>query len=278
MRVLKNIYLIVGAVILVSSLMASPLTERIASLKVTAKTTDDRALLAIYHVFASDYSNTAKISKDLFFLTRDWNYLLNEGLSRSILKDPYAMNVWRDFLLLQNKERPGPRWISLAEKCRGILLAEAVTEEEAWIEEIRLCFRGKGYYTAKMLIDIYEKYGGKKDLDFLREMRAECLYRSACYSEAISIYQKRFTETSDEYYIYTQAKCYNKMNAWIESRGLLLSINDEKLKTFNYYYFLALASQGLQLDSEMKGYVVQAKAKSNNEKELALLQGMTKSL
>ncbi len=256
---------------------AGTLSNQIATLEnPPPKTRDEAAVLIHHYLFAREYKKAAELSRSMYGLTKEWGHLFNEALARTAVRDSYGERVWKSYLELSDKEQGGPKWRGMAEKIRDTLISGQVQNEEDFIRWIRECYYGRGYYTAWVLTDIYEKYDGKKDLDFLREMRGDMLFRSGFTEEAIALYQRLYTERGDEYFLYQQARCYLKLNNSLAARGLLLSIKDDSKKNFNYYYTLARAGLALNMENEVKTYMSEARNRAQSGREMKLLEDLTK--
>ncbi|MBL8995549.1 MAG: hypothetical protein JNM63_19540, partial [Spirochaetia bacterium] len=192
------------------------------------------------------------------------------------LQETRAVTVWKSYVDLPEREQGGPRWKAMGEKLRDTAISGKVQSEDEFIQWIRECYYGRGYYTAWVLTEIYEKCGGKKDLAFLREMRGDLLLRSGFAEEAVELYRKLYTERGDEYFIYQQARCYMKMNDSLAARGLLLSIKDEGLKNFNYYYILCRTGLALNMEGEVKTYMSEARSRAQSSRDVELLDSLKK--
>lgn len=260
-----------------AGLFAVPLTNQIARFEnPPPKNADEAAFLIHHYLFANQFKKAADLSRSMYSLTKEWGHLFNEALARTALQETRAAVVWKSYIELPEREQGGPRWKSMGEKLRDVAISGRVQNEDEFVQWIRECYYGKGFYTAWILTEIYEKYGGKQNLAFLRELRGDLLLRSGFAEEAVELYRKLYTERGDEYFLYQQARCYMKMNDSLAARGLLLSIKDEGLKNFNYYYILCRTGLALNMDSEVKTYMSEARSRAQSSRDVELLDSLKK--
>ncbi|MBN8219073.1 MAG: hypothetical protein J0L75_20710 [Spirochaetes bacterium] len=264
------ILLLIGA--LPAWTLGESLSNLIAGLEVTRRSKADLAQLIYWQQFDGQYAKASQTARSLYILDPGWGPLFDELLSRLAAKDPLVAITVRDLYGLPEKEKPGPRWMARIDMLRDISLSGKINDEDrylAWVQEL---WYAKGWSLTKVAIDIYEKYGGKKDLAFLWEIRVEAYFKAGFPDEAIAWWKALYRKTGDEYYLYQQARIYFRREQFAETWGLLKTMRDENLMSFHYYFMLCKSCRALNFREDMNASLSMARSKIGSDRESQLFQ------
>lgn len=254
------------------SLKAEPLTTLISNLEKTRRTKSDLAQLIYWEQFDGQYGKAAQTARSLYILDPGWGPLFDEILCRLAARDPSVSIPLRDLYGLPEKEKPGPRWMTRIDMLRDVALSGKILEEDRFLSWIQELWYAKGWALTKVAIDIYENYGGKKDLAFLWEIRVEAYFKAGFPEEAIAWWKALYRKTGDEYYLYQQARIYFRREQFAETWGLLKTVGDENLMSFHYYYMLCKSARALNFREEMRSSLSMARSKIVSDRDSQLFQ------
>ena len=260
-------------------LASESLRQKIDQLESNRRSVGDARELLVLYIYAGRYAPAADLARQTSTLVpQDWNLHFNEALCRMAARDPAVDRAWRDLDLSSAEVPPGPRWKDLEKLARTASSGGWGPEEDAaWMEQIRQMYHGHGWYTACLLIDIYQVWGNPQERLFLRKIRADVLLRAGWPDEALTLWKQLYRETGEEYCLYEQARCYRKMGDPVATWGLLTGIRSPDLKKFPFYFLLCETGKTLGFPSErMAPYFTAALAAAGNEAEkgrILTLQG-----